>query len=236
MKFFLIILFTLLTHNSFGAIKILIIKGTVKYRLPKVRDWKEAEKGMTLLEGTHIKTYSKSIVRIKHGDTTMNVSPKTIITLGPETLTKKKPNSIRLLKGFLWAKTNKKDKKKNNTFNVKTKSAVMGVRGTQFAVSHSKHDGSLTCVCEGSVEITQKEKSNIISRGAGLETYKDKGQTTKNYMSLMKKGVPKKSFYKLVKKDHRYKNCLYCHKKDFSLSKFEFPNHGYSDFTNFDYD
>lgn len=54
---------------------------------------------------------------------------------------------------------------------VKTKNAVMGVRGTKFYVKESEADTYL-CVCDGKVEITNEKSTALVSKNEDVRAVK----------------------------------------------------------------
>lgn len=66
-------------------------------------------------------------------------------------------------KGFSWSKV-KKIKTSEDTYEVKTPSAVAGVRGTAFGALASP-EGDGFCVCEGLVKVTRGEDSLELAQG-----------------------------------------------------------------------
>lgn len=76
----------------------------------------------------------------------------------------KKSSKVELVKGEFFHYM--KEKSKRN-FSVKTKSAVMGIRGTKYYISE-KQDESYLCVCEGVVEAKRGDETQLISKNEDL--------------------------------------------------------------------
>lgn len=209
--------------------KVIYVQGKstfLKVENAKKSSWRETKVGVELAEGDKVRTQKKSFVRIKQGDNLLSLGPNGQITI--ESL-KKDSSIINLVRGFIWSKVSSG---KKDHYAVKTKTAAMGVRGTQFGVHHSSK-GDLTCMCEGQVKVLAGKIAANLKKGDGLELIKGKKHYIK-YLEMMDKGRPLDSFKKLAKKDTRYNQCLYCHNQNFHLKKFRFPE--YSDLADFDYD
>lgn len=112
----------------------------------KMGDWIE--------EGSIIKTSPKSFVRLTFIDkSSMNVGPKSELKI--EKFSKKDAGVINVLTGKIRSKVTKDylqmDKNKSKLF-VKSKNAVMGVRGTDFMFSTNAKTGNTTTVLfEGAI-------------------------------------------------------------------------------------
>jgi len=113
-----------------------------------------AKKGLWITEGSVVKTEPKSFVRLSFIDkSTMNVGPKSEMKI--EKFSKDEAGVINVISGKIRAKVTKDylsmDKEKSKLF-VRSRSAVMGIRGTDFMFATNKKNGSSTAVLfEGSV-------------------------------------------------------------------------------------
>lgn len=160
MKSALLLLTVLMSLSSFGAqtAKVLMVRGEVTALRPGDVDAIKVKKGQVLPEDTSILTAAKSIVRLKFADkSTMNLGPKSkvVVTKMPE----KKPNMINLLTGAIKAEVNKNsNKQSSNKMLIKTRSAVMGVRGTKFQAGFNPANGNTSLVTvEGKVAMVKKK-------------------------------------------------------------------------------
>lgn len=157
----LILLFSLtLVGQVFAAqtAKVLMVKGNVTALRPGDKNAIVVKRGQVLPEETSILTASKSIVRIKFADkSTMNLGPKSKVVVSK--LPKKKPNMINLLTGAIKAEVNKKSNKPtSNKMLIKTRSAVMGVRGTKFQAGFNPTNGNTSLVTvEGKVAMVKRK-------------------------------------------------------------------------------
>ncbi len=167
MPFFKHLLFSLLLVGLIPGItyaapdkvaKVIIMRGKVEAKTG-ANDVKELKKGMWLSEGTVVKTSPKSFVKLLFID-------KSQMNLGPESqmkitaFPKKEAGIITLMKGQLRSKVTKdymgiQGKDKSKLF-IKTKTAAMGVRGTDFQVNFNPSNFSTALVTfEGAVAMAQ---------------------------------------------------------------------------------
>lgn len=158
-KFILLFALTLAT-SVFAAqtAKVIMVKGKVTALRPGDRTAIKVKKGQTLPEDTSILTAGKSIVRLKFADkSTINLGPKSMVIVSK--LPKKKPNMINLLTGAIKAEVNKKSNKPTaNKMLIKTRSAVMGVRGTKFQAGFNPSNGNTSLVTvEGKVAMVKRK-------------------------------------------------------------------------------
>lgn len=115
-----------------------------------------------LLEDTSVLTGAKSMVVIKMRD-------RSSLTLGPESKMVlveaekgEDPGVVSLLNGRLRSEVQKKRKKKNHKQLISTRSAAMGVRGTDFIVSHNgKNNVTSLVTLQGEVEMAKIDESYI---------------------------------------------------------------------------
>lgn len=168
--------------------KVIMVRGTVTALKPGTSEAIKVKKGMTLPEDTSILTAEKSVVRLKFADnSTMNLGPKSKVVVTK--LPKKKPNMINLLTGAIKAEVNKKsDKPTANKMLIKTRSAVMGVRGTKFQAGFNPANGNTSLVTvEGKVamvkakaiekKIVKKVVKETVVDESGKEVVKEKAVT-----------------------------------------------------------
>ncbi|OUR96975.1 hypothetical protein A9Q84_11610 [Halobacteriovorax marinus] len=126
--------------NTKGVAKAIILKGNVQAYNPKTKEKITLKRGSWVQEGYLVKTAKKSFVKFLFIDKSqMNLGPKSQMAINK--FPRKKAGIITLLKGSLRAKVTKnyldmKDKNKSKLF-IKTKTAAMGVRGTDFVVTYN---------------------------------------------------------------------------------------------------
>jgi hypothetical protein len=120
--------------------RVIILRGDVTTKGSKDSTTQKLERGMWLNEGATVKTAARSFAKLLFLDKSqINVGPRSQMVISK--FPKKKAGIITLLKGELRAKVSKnymqiKDKEKSKLF-IKTKSAALGVRGTDFQVLYN---------------------------------------------------------------------------------------------------
>ncbi len=139
--------------------KVIILRGTVKASHKSGKDFFIEKKGAWLREGTSLETSKKSFIKLLFIDKSqMNLGPnsKMVITQFP----KKKAGIIILIKGQLRSKVSKdymgiQNKNQSKLF-IKTRTAAMGVRGTDFQVNYNPINQATSLLTfEGSVAMAQ---------------------------------------------------------------------------------
>jgi hypothetical protein len=171
-----------------------------------------AKKGLWVTQGSVVKTEGRSFVKLSFIDkSTMSVGPKSEMKI--EKFSKNEAGVINVISGKIRSKVSKDylrmDKDKSKLF-VKSKSAVMGIRGTDFAFTMNKKTGASTAVLfEGSVVFNRINKGN---RKLDLESIVNKGQRIKPgqfsivNMKMTKPTVPAKMSSKQIKKLEKNEN------------------------------
>lgn len=91
---------------------------------------------------------------------------KSIISNGSLKIEKSndKEHELNLIKGLLSTSMKQVENKK---LQIRTKNAVLGVRGTKFLTMYGEDDTYL-CVCEGTVEIKNKVSSTLVNRNQDI--------------------------------------------------------------------
>jgi hypothetical protein len=152
-----------------GAAKAIIVKGKVQATI----DGKtvSVKRGMWLPEGTVIETAKKSFTKLLFIDkSSMNVGPESKMKI--DSFPKKDAGIITLIKGQIRSKVTKnymdiKKKDKSKLF-IKTETAAMGVRGTDFIVSFNPVNKATSLITfEGSVAMAALPKNlKALSKGS----------------------------------------------------------------------
>lgn len=173
LRFFVLIVFLFISSSyADETAKVLLVRGTVTKLLPGTLHASTVKRGDLLTEDTSVVTGEKSFVRLRFSDnSTMNVAPKSKIVI--DKLPEKKANMVNLLTGMLKAEVKKKTKKKTKTkLIVKTRSAVMGVRGTKFqAMYNSQNKATSLVTVEGQVAmVDEREISKLVKKASQLES------------------------------------------------------------------
>ena len=180
-KIYLILIFVLASFFAFSSqetknvAKVKVKRGLASALAPDGTKT-EIKKGMWIKEGSIIKTGDKSFVRLSFIDkSSMNIGPKSELKI--EQFSKDKPGVINVLTGKIRSKVTKDylqlEKDKSKLF-IKSKSAVMGIRGTEFLFSANALTGASTAVLfEGSVVFSKINKGDNL---ANLEALVNKGR------------------------------------------------------------
>ena len=168
--FLFIFLFTASVFSSQNAGKkvalVKIVKGSATF-LSLSGDKDYIRKGMWLTEGTIVKTEPRSFVKLSFIDkSSMNIGPKSELKI--EKFSKDEAGVINILTGKIRSKVTKDylqmNKDKSKLF-IKSKSAVMGIRGTDFLFSTNKVTGATTAVLfEGKVVFNKINRRGANSR------------------------------------------------------------------------
>lgn len=189
-----LVLVSIFAFSSQNAKKVAIVKlvrGQANMLGPDGEQGK-VKKGMWIKEGTIIKTAARSFVRLGFIDkSSMNVGPKSELKI--EKFSKKEAGVINVLTGKIRSKVTKDylnmDKNKSKLF-VRSRNAVMGVRGTDFLFSANKKTGSSTAVLfEGAIVFNKINKGSNLR---DLESIVNKGRSIKpGQVSVAIRGVKK---------------------------------------------
>ncbi len=132
-------IFLFISNQSFAApivAEVIKLKGKVTVLFPGKHDAQELFEKDKLPEGSSILTYDKSFARVKFIDgSIMNLGPKSKIFI--EKINKQESGILNLLVGQIRTKVIKEANKDNdglspNKLIVKTRTAALGVRGTEF--------------------------------------------------------------------------------------------------------
>lgn len=162
LKVFLLFLFSLTSFAADqGAAKAIIVRGDVKVLIDgKVQ---EVKRGQWLPEGAQVRTKAKSFTKLLFKDkSTMNVGPDSQMKI--DAFPEKEAGIITLVKGTIRSKVTKNymkmdDKEKSKLF-IKTKTAAMGVRGTDFQVAFNPVNLNTSLVTfEGAVAMAKIAES-----------------------------------------------------------------------------
>jgi len=170
---------TFLTSLSLHARNVATVKflrGDVKIQTSTKPKLVSIKVGDWINEGSLIKTGARSIAKLSLVDrSVVNIGPNSEMKI--EEFSSKEAGVIEVISGKIRSKVSKDylkmDKKKSKLF-VKSKSAVMGIRGTDFIFSTNKLNGQSSAVLiEGSVVFNKYDGK---SRGANaLEGLVNKG-------------------------------------------------------------
>jgi hypothetical protein len=169
--------------SSADTAKVKFIRGEVTALLPHASKAINLKKGDKLPEDTSIVTSMKSIVKLKLKDgSIISLGPKSKIVLHTMNATKE-INVMGILKGVLRAEV-KKERVKDPKMIIKTRSAVMGVRGTTFKMVFNPATNNTTLVTiEGEVAMAKvqeaKPSETLIRKKEIIEAAEATGDASK---------------------------------------------------------
>ncbi len=152
------VLFVPFSQAEAACGKFVVVKGSVQVDFAKEKRSDRARVGTEVCAGDSISAAADSRAKIKMVDNNeINISPDTVMKIAayeykPEE--DKRKVLLDVLKGKVRSTVKQKYDGQANTFQVKTKAAVAGVRGTDFIASFDPKMGRLEIVTfEGRVEV-----------------------------------------------------------------------------------
>lgn len=151
----------LTAQGDSGVAKVIILKGEAQ-EFPVEGSPRVLKRGDWVAEGSTVRSKSRSFVKLLFIDKSqMNIGPESEMKI--KEFPRNKAGIINLLKGKVRAKVTKNymdiDKKKSKLF-IKTKTAAMGVRGTDFQVIYNpKNDVTSLVTFEGAVAMAKIDDS-----------------------------------------------------------------------------
>ena len=173
------------TPKSNNIAKAVFIKGKVQYSCPKMKNTKLLKKGVKLQDGCEIsigKT-QKALAVIGFGENFQ--SKMKLVKNSWVKITKEKHGEVKkgemkivdtmvLKAGSLLINYNNKNRNKNS-LQVKTKSASLGVRGTEFFTYNDESDNLSMTVDSGEVNVksNEGEEAKSVKNGNGTIVAKD---------------------------------------------------------------
>lgn len=143
--------------------KVIILKGKVTGKMQEGEELITLKTGMSLKEGMSITTEDKSFCKIIFIDKSqMNIGPQSTIVI--KTFPKDEAGVVNLVNGQIRSKVTKnymdiKNKQQSKLF-IRTRSAAMGVRGTDFQVNFNE-DNKVTSLItfEGQVKMVKLDQN-----------------------------------------------------------------------------
>ncbi len=159
----LFLLFSL-SVNTYAArtATVKMVRGKATKLLPGSFKATKIKKGDLIPEDTSIVTKNRSFVRIVFKDkTSMSIGAKSKVIVSK--IPPRKANMVKLLTGIIKAKVDKGTKKKTDTkLLIKTRTAVMGVRGTKFQSTYNPANKTTSLVTvEGKVAMVKVEEKIV---------------------------------------------------------------------------
>lgn len=150
--------------NSFAEVnnaKVIMVRGDATKLLPGSKSATPVKKGELIPEDTSIVTKEKSIVKLTFEDkSSVNIGPNSMLVVSK--MQKKQANMLNLLTGAIKSEVDKRNQKEesNNKMIIKTRSAVMGVRGTKFQTIYNPANKTTSLVTiEGKVAMVKRTQA-----------------------------------------------------------------------------
>jgi hypothetical protein len=175
MKTFNLFLFCLLSFFSSAHAEEKELIGEVKYVVGNAKaNENELKVGSKVYDEDLLITEKASIVRLLMSDgIAMQIAPNSKLRLMKED---KKMLRVSLSTGAILSRLKKlAQKPETHRYEVSTKHASMGVRGTTFFVKVAKNENTFLCVCEGSVDVMRGGSSLDVTA-----THHDRAKTISN--------------------------------------------------------
>ncbi len=130
--------------------------------------------GMRVNDGDTLKTGAGGLLILSFADgSRLKLKENSRIVVHATGAPEAGPSGIELTYGAVFALVSKHDKQH---FTVKTKTAVAGVRGTEFFTSVGEHDAFWLCVEEGAVDVTPADAKVAMTVPKGLGVLVEKGK------------------------------------------------------------
>jgi hypothetical protein len=149
------------------------ITGKVQYKEKDEAEWVDADLNMCLYVGDIVRTLKDSGAALQFGNKVQvklnGLAQFKVTAADPK---KPLPNQLDLKVGEAWAKID--DKNEKVVFQVKTPSALAGVRGTEFDVAVDEEGKSKVSVLEGVVKVLNDLGEVLAEAGMSTEILKGK--------------------------------------------------------------
>ena len=195
MKIVLVVFVLSLPLLANGVAKITALKGSVEIQSASVSI--NATLGASLQEKDSIITADKSKAQIIFNDETIvTVGKNSNFSIAKYIFDDKNEPAVEfsILKGAMKAITGRIGKIAPQKFKVKTKTATIGIRGTNFTVI-SMDDGSMRAYCTyGAISVTIGNQAHIVKQGFYLSLSTDGKVVVKEFSADELKGMEHKSF------------------------------------------
>ncbi len=167
------VLFSSVSYARLGKFKAKItdLQGIVQVKKSGGEKSYDAFKGMDLIEGYSIITGHNSWVKIDVTESrNIKISENSIVLVNElSKINSKEVNSFSLWSGVVWA--NVRDKLNvNSKFEIKTPTAIMGVRGTQLYVKHDNGKSEFALLTgKAAIKVNKKDRDNKSEQEVNLE-------------------------------------------------------------------
>ncbi|MEW6201188.1 MAG: FecR family protein [bacterium] len=153
------------------------VKGTVEVKMPGETKWTAAKENMKIGSGTTVKCMANSSAFVKWADgNVVKVYAMTTFELKSITAQPKKnaeKSNVEVTGGKILAKA-KKMMNAESSFEVKTPTAIAGVRGTDFAVEVGENQATSVAVVSGEIAVLAEGVEVVVTES--LQTVIEMGQ------------------------------------------------------------
>ncbi|MCR9205304.1 MAG: FecR family protein, partial [Halobacteriovoraceae bacterium] len=161
-------------------VKVVLLRGKASYK-PPGRKPILLKRGMIIKKNGLLRTGKTSFLRVRfHDGSLLNLGPSSAMAISHED--KGKPKLVELLKGKLRGVINPKQKPQEgfeHKMIINTRSASMGVRGTDFVVVYNeKNHITSNITLKGEVDLHKKSDEDIYE---SIREQFDEGGVTLNY-------------------------------------------------------
>ena len=156
-----------------------------------------------------IQTGPQSRLIVLYAGTEIRLGEKTEVTVA-NLKQKDKPVQLKLKEGFTWVNVKKP---LESGLEIVSPTAVASVRGTKFSVSHD-HNGSATCVCEGTVatRAVDEEKFTDVEKGFSNDFTEEGKVNTNDFRKLFRGLKVDQKFQDIIDADAKMQGCTMCHR------------------------
>ncbi len=184
MKKIILIAVLLTAQNLFAAPVLKFFSGDVLVKTSSSTVWNKPNVGMTLNDGTQVKTGRTAYATIDLGGDEIRVSQNSLIEITTDMVDDQPSGFLSLFAGKLSLTMNKL-KKNNQTYGIRTPTAVAAVRGTEFDIAAGADGTTLVQVKEGTVSLTGVSSTVFI--GANQESSVQVGKDPEKVKTLKPK-------------------------------------------------
>lgn len=175
-KTLLLFVITIFVFETHGAnVSVVAAKGNV-YVHASAQAESALKVGMSVADGSIVKTGPEALLILAYPDGTklkFKDNTEVKIHISDEMMANHSETTVDLVAGALFAAVVHGDKRH---FIVKTRTAIAGVRGTQFFASLGEHDAFWLCVEEGSVDVHPADSKDSLTVPKGLGVLVEQGK------------------------------------------------------------
>ncbi len=139
-----------------------LLEGLAQVHRKDGKDWEDLKEGDFLVPGDMVKTLEHARMELKLPDSSLMRFDETttfvVTSIDVQAQTKERDIRFTLFAGRTWAKVKSLAGVKNN-FDLYTRNAVAGIRGTTYRVNESPEEGTLVRVYSGEIKVWSPPKA-----------------------------------------------------------------------------